>query len=88
MWDVGKDFLRVPGDGNSASFQRFSSTHPFSNFGRIIECQSTAESEYDGVTVEINKRFSGNWQAKLAYTLGKVTDTRRGCPTRSRSTGT
>jgi hypothetical protein len=66
----------IQGDGTSAPFKRFSSTRPFSNFGRIIEFQSTAESEYNGVTLEINKRFSSNWQAKLAYTLGKVTDTK------------
>jgi len=64
----------IQGDGTSASFKRFSSTKPFPNFGRVIEFQSTASSEYNGVTVEVNKRFSSNWQAKLAYTLGKVTD--------------
>ncbi len=66
----------IQGDGTSAPFKRFSSTRPFSKFARIIEFQSTAESEYNGLTVEINKRFSSNWQAKLAYTLGKVTDTK------------
>ena len=66
----------IQGDGTSATFRRFSSTRPFSSFGRVIEFQSTAESKYNGVTVELNKRFAHNWQAKIAYTLGKVTDTK------------
>jgi hypothetical protein len=52
------------------------SARPFTNFGRIIEFQSTAESQYNGVTVELNKRYSNNWQAKLAYTFGKAKDTK------------
>ncbi|MDQ2978776.1 MAG: hypothetical protein M3R62_06115, partial [Acidobacteriota bacterium] len=64
----------IQGDGTSASFRRFSSTRPFSSFARVIEFQSTAESRYNGLTVELNKRFSHNWQAKLAYTLGSVKD--------------
>ena len=64
----------IQGDGTSPAFKRFSSAKPFTNFGRVIEFQSTASSEYNGVTIEFNKRFSSNWQARLAYTVGKVTD--------------
>jgi hypothetical protein len=49
---------------------------PFSNFARVIQFQSSAESEYNGATLEINKRFSNNWQARVAYTFGKVIDTK------------
>lgn len=68
----------IQGDGTSAPFKRFAggSARPFLNFARVVEFQSTAESTYNGLTVEFNKRFSSNWQAKLAYTLGKVTDTK------------
>ncbi|MGH9364080.1 MAG: TonB-dependent receptor [Thermoanaerobaculia bacterium] len=66
----------IQGDGTSASFKRFSSPKPFTNFGRVIEFQSTAVSEYNGLTVELNKRYSNNFQAKLAYTYGKGTDTK------------
>ena len=66
----------IQGDGTSASFKRFSSTRPFTHFARIIEFQSTAESTYNGVTFEVNKRYANNWQARLAYTYGKATDTK------------
>ena len=49
---------------------------PFSNFNRVIQFQSTAESEYNGLTLEVNKRFSKNWQARIAYTFSKVIDTK------------
>jgi hypothetical protein len=48
---------------------------PFTNFTRVISFQSTAESRYNGVTLELNRRFAQNYQYRLAYTLGKVEDT-------------
>jgi hypothetical protein len=49
---------------------------PFSNFTRIIEFQSSAKSKYSGLTLDLNKRFSNNWQARLAYTFSNVVDNR------------
>ncbi|PYR77727.1 MAG: hypothetical protein DMF86_07900 [Acidobacteria bacterium] len=48
---------------------------PFTNFARIISFQSTAVSTYNGITFELNRRFTRGLQARAAYTLGKVTDT-------------
>ena len=48
---------------------------PFTNFTRVISFQSTAESRYNGITLELNRRFAQNHQYRLAYTLGKVEDT-------------
>jgi len=48
---------------------------PFTNFARIISFQGTAESTYNGVTFEFNRRFADGFQARAAYTLGKVEDT-------------
>jgi outer membrane receptor protein involved in Fe transport len=48
---------------------------PFANFARIISFQSTAVSTYHGLTFEMNRRFTRGLQARVAYTLGKVTDT-------------
>jgi outer membrane receptor protein involved in Fe transport len=48
---------------------------PFTNFTRVISFASTAESRYNGVTLELNRRFAQNYQYRLAYTLGKVEDT-------------
>ncbi len=61
--------------GGSVTVERFPAARPFSNFARIISFESTAKSEYNGATLELRKRYSNNWQASLAYTLGKVTDT-------------
>jgi hypothetical protein len=64
---------------DAASGQQF--THyrfqpgPFTNFARIIAFQSSAVSTYNGLTIEMNRRFSSGLQARAAYTLGKVTDT-------------
>jgi outer membrane receptor protein involved in Fe transport len=63
----------IVGDG-SATIKRYGSDKPFPKFARVIEFQSTADSKYNGLTVEFNKRYSHNWQARLAYTLSKVSD--------------
>jgi outer membrane receptor protein involved in Fe transport len=67
--------VQVPivGDG-AAAVKRYGTDRPFSKFARVIEFQSTADSRYNGLTVELKKRFSHNWQARLAYTLSKVSD--------------
>jgi outer membrane receptor protein involved in Fe transport len=62
--------------GNVYPVTRYGTDRPFANFNRVIEFQSTAESNYNGVTLELNKRFSDNWQARVAYTYGKVLDTK------------
>jgi outer membrane receptor protein involved in Fe transport len=46
----------------------------FTNFNRVLEFQSNAHSKYNGITFDLNKRFSSNWQARLAYTYAKAKD--------------
>jgi hypothetical protein len=60
--------------GGTVPVLRYPTARPFANFARIIEFQSTADSEYRGVTVDLNKRFGQNWQARLAYTYADVND--------------
>jgi outer membrane receptor protein involved in Fe transport len=60
--------------GSSITVDRYP-TRPFSNFDRLVRFESTAESTYNGLTVELKKRFDGKLLANLAYTLGKVEDT-------------
>jgi hypothetical protein len=57
----------------NASFTRYTG-RPFTNFARILQFQSSANSEYNGITVDVQKRFSNNWQMRLAYTHSKVRD--------------
>jgi outer membrane receptor protein involved in Fe transport len=64
------------GTGGAVTVQRFPTARPFANFDRIIEFQSSAESTYNGVTLELRRRYRGGLQASLAYTLGKVDDTK------------
>ena len=51
-----------------------SPVRPFPNFSRIEEFQSNANSSYNGMTVQLNKRFARNYQLTAGYTFGKVTD--------------
>jgi hypothetical protein len=62
--------------GGSVTVAQFPTARPFTNFDRIIRFESTAESSYRGLTLEVKKRFRGRLQASLAYTLGKVEDTK------------
>jgi outer membrane receptor protein involved in Fe transport len=62
--------------GGTLAVQQFPAARALSSFDRIIQFESTAESTYNGLTVELRKRFRSRLQASLAYTLGKVTDTK------------
>ncbi len=64
----------VAGTGETLPHYQFAAG-PFPNFTRVISFQSTAESRYNGITVELNRRFSQGYQYRVAYTLGKVEDT-------------
>ncbi len=47
---------------------------PFSNFNRVIAFESTARSKYNGLTLDLQKRFANNWQARLAWTHASAKD--------------
>jgi hypothetical protein len=51
-----------------------SPVRPFPNFSRIEEFQSNANSNYNGMTIQLNKRFAKNYQVMAGYTFGKVID--------------
>jgi outer membrane receptor protein involved in Fe transport len=59
---------------SGAPVRRYTNARPFANFQRVILFQSSADSRYNGWTLDLNKRFSNHWQARLAYTLSKVED--------------
>lgn len=52
----------------------YSSTRPFSAFNRVLEFESNGKSKYNGLTLDLNKRYSDNFQARLAYTYSKAKD--------------
>lgn len=47
---------------------------PISGFFRIAEFESNADSVYNGLTVQVNKRLAHNYQFLASYTFGKVID--------------
>ena len=65
----------VAGSNESLPYHVFSTTRPFGNFTRVIAFESTAESRYNGLTLELVRRLANNLQFRAAYTLGKVEDT-------------
>jgi hypothetical protein len=59
--------------GNGFVFLRFPGRR-FTNFGRISEFESSADSIYNGLTISINKRFNRGFQFLASYTYSKVID--------------
>jgi outer membrane receptor protein involved in Fe transport len=59
--------------GNTFVFLRFPGRR-FTNFGRISEFESSADSVYNGLTISINKRFTKGFQFLASYTYSKVID--------------
>ncbi|MHB0970841.1 MAG: TonB-dependent receptor [Thermoanaerobaculia bacterium] len=62
--------------GGEATHTRYGSDRPFSNFARVIQFQSSASSEYNGVTLEVRRNFSRGWQASASYTYSRAKDDR------------
>jgi outer membrane receptor protein involved in Fe transport len=61
--------------GQAIPVTRYGANRPFANFARVISFESTAESRYNGVTFELNRRFGSGFQLRGSYTLGRVEDT-------------
>jgi len=66
--------ISVAGEGRLLTYKRFPAARPFTTFDRIIAFESTANSIYHGLTIELNKRYSRNFQLRGAYTWSKVID--------------
>ena len=66
--------LTVAG-GGTVTINRYT-TRPFSNFNRVIAFESSAKSKYNGVTLDLQRRFTTNWQARVAWTHSTVKDNR------------
>jgi hypothetical protein len=62
-------------DGQTAgSFPFFRGARVDPAIGRAIELRSAAESQYNGLVLQAQKRFSGGLLFDLSYTLSKSTD--------------
>ncbi|HYE25549.1 MAG TPA: carboxypeptidase regulatory-like domain-containing protein [Clostridia bacterium] len=60
--------------GQSFAYQRYSSTRPVAAFQRISVFEGNANSAYNGLSAQLRKRFSHNFQASASYTWGHVID--------------
>jgi hypothetical protein len=49
---------------------------PFTNFARVIAFESSARSQYNGLTLDFQRRFANNWQARVAWTHATAKDNR------------
>ena len=61
--------------GGTETFTRYTG-RPFANFARVIAFESSARSKYNGITLDLQRRFANNWQARLAWTHSSVKDNR------------
>ena len=66
--------LTIAGDGTTV-INRYTG-RPLSNFTRVIAFESSARSKYNGLTLDLQKRFSNNWQTRIAWTHSMVKDNR------------
>jgi hypothetical protein len=60
--------------GPVVSYNLYSSTRPIAAFNRILQFEGSANSEYNGFTAQVVKRFSHNFQGTGAYTWSHVID--------------
>ncbi|WP_352430354.1 TonB-dependent receptor [Pyrinomonas sp.] len=69
--------VETPGigyDGQSFKVLRFPATRPFANYTRINLFESSADSLYNGLAVQLTRRFARGVQFIAAYTLAKAKD--------------
>lgn len=58
------------------TFQRFPAARPISAFQRISLFESTAKSQYHGLSFEFNRRFANRWQFNTNYTFSNAKDSK------------
>jgi outer membrane receptor protein involved in Fe transport len=60
--------------GDAATNNSNARLRPIRDFDRISLFESTANSFYQGLTFEFNRRFTNRWQFSTSYTLSKAKD--------------
>ena len=56
------------------SYWRYVGARPYAGFQRISEFQSNASSNYNGLSLELKRRFASNFQGTIAWTWSHVID--------------
>jgi hypothetical protein len=62
------------GSQNLGTFPFFRGPRPDANVGRAVEVRSVVESQYHGLVLQMNRRFSKGLLFNVNYTLSKATD--------------
>ena len=70
---VSRNFT-VTGTTDVLSFERFPATRLIAGFTRISVFESTANSFYQGFSIEVKRRFAQHFSFIAAYTLSKAKD--------------
>jgi hypothetical protein len=66
--------ITVAGTGQVMTFNRLTGPRPFAGFGRIFEFESNASSSYNGLVLQVNRRFAHNFGMFGSYTWSHVID--------------
>jgi outer membrane receptor protein involved in Fe transport len=66
--------ITVVGTGQVLTYNKLAGTRPFTGFGRIFEFESNANSNYNGMILQVNKRFAHNFSMFGSYTWSHVID--------------
>jgi hypothetical protein len=66
--------IGIAGTRTILTYQKFMLPRPIVGFDRILQFESSANSIYHGLAVQVNKRFSHHFQFLASYTFGKVVD--------------
>jgi len=61
-------------DGQSFTTPFFAGARPISNFGAIVEVQSTSKSRYNAVVLQANRRLTNGVQFQAHYTYSRAVD--------------
>jgi len=68
--------ISIAGTNTVLTYDIYNTPRPIKGFDRILAEEGSANSAYHALAVQVNKRFSQNFQFLGAYTLGKVIDDR------------
>lgn len=60
--------------GNVIPYLKYPAVRPIAAFNQIFQFQSSAHSNYNGMTVQVNKRFSHHFLVQEAYTWSHAID--------------
>src|SRR5436305_8044008 len=66
----------VAGQPGTLTYSKFNGARPNSSFVRILEFESTSDSNYNSLSFQLNKRFSHNFTLLTSYTWSHVIDDR------------